>query len=194
MLKGGFNPTPLAYALELTESLTLYSSCQMRLLGALRHNCSRVPIFSIKISAAIKTMVFPWYSCSSREKGRYANAEMKTKTLFPLHLAWVYDIHNFRYEAHCFLTTRKDHNLHYEVSLSNWSSWNTIVTCFMSCSFPLCREKNPIPFFYDVTNACNVFFPAAHTGCILLHWTLGRVASLILFNSFRLFYFWKKAK
>jgi len=39
--------------------------------------------------------------------------------IFPLRLAWVYDIRNLRYEAQCFLTTLKDDNLHYEVSLSD---------------------------------------------------------------------------
>ena len=37
--------------------------------------------------------------------------------VFPLHLAWIYDIRNLRYEAHCFLTTLKGDNLRYEKKL-----------------------------------------------------------------------------
>jgi len=40
--------------------------------------------------------------------------------VFSLHLAWIYNIRNLTYEAHCFLTTLKDDNLHYQVSRSNW--------------------------------------------------------------------------
>jgi len=60
--------------------------------------------------------------------------------VFPLRLVWIYDIRNPRYDAHCFLTTHKDDNLHCEVSLSLWYRWTTILTCFMPCSFPLCHE------------------------------------------------------
>jgi len=46
--------------------------------------------------------------------------------VFPLHLAWIYEIRNLKCEAHCFLTTLKDDNLHHEAGLSNWRSWTTM--------------------------------------------------------------------
>jgi len=41
--------------------------------------------------------------------------------------------------------------------------------CFTPCSFPLCREYDAIPFFYDVTSACNAFFPVSRIVYIALN-------------------------